>query len=447
MKVTYPVFILMLLFFTVKASATNSADSLRKYLQDEQQPTEQHITALYELAKLKLHDNWDSALFLANQQKQLALQLNDRLWLAKGNFLIAYLYDKKDRHEEAVVHYFAAVDLFRDLDDHYMVSYTLKNLGAIYYQTYSYQTALNIYKECLTIDKELPGVSNLGALYIRMGKVNIRLKDYPAALNYFEKSLGIYTFLKSPRDLAECYNEMGIAEFNRANYEKATNYYLKAMEISGQVEQPDRLRARVLNNLGKTWKEAGDLSRSKDYFAKALVLQEKIGAESYVITTLNNIGDICRQQGDFTAAINFYSKSIQRTGGDLTNNEYVRSANNLYQLYKAEEKFDSALRYAESVNAYTLQMIDIKDRLERHNQKFRVEKLMHEYLVQKSLELSTASKRQNLIVLLSIMTFLLLLVIYLYRKSHQRKLALQEFNKELKAIARQLTDSIRKQSS
>lgn len=445
MKVTCRLLVTLCALFLLYKAEANDTDSLRHLLvqtQDARVRAEVH----YALAKATISTDWDEALALAREYKATSLEFGDEKMMAQANFLIAYIYDLKDRHEEAVVHYFASVDRYKELDDPEMVSYTLKNLGAIYYQTYSYQTAKDIYEESLRIDQQLSDLPALAALYIRLGKVTANLGEYEQSKAYLQQALNIYRYLHDPIDVAETYNELGIIEYQREHIQEAIVAYGMALETAQGQDNQGRLQAKVLNNLGRAYKDLNQLNASRDYFERAMHLQEAIGARSFIITTLNNIAEIAADQGENDLAIGHFRTSLAMAGSVQSGKEYVKAASSLHHLYKERKQYDSALYYSELVNSTTMQVLEVKDKLERHNQRFRVDKLMSEYLARKEQEAQRAEQQQQW--LLFGLAFLLLsaLSYYFYHKSRQRKLALREFNEELASIARQLTDSIRQQS-
>lgn len=445
MKVTCLVLVTLFTLFLYYKAEANDTDSLRQIL-IQTQDSQERAALQYALAKATISTDWDASLALAREYKALALELQDESMIAKANFLIAYIYDIDDQHEEAVVHYFATVDRYRLLGDQEMVSYTLKNLGAIYYQTYSYQIAKDLYEECLRIDQDLSDMPVLAALYIRLGKVTASLGEYEQSLAYFQQALNIYRYLKEPLDVAETYNELGIVEYQREHHEEAIVAYELALESALGQEHQQRLQAKVLNNLGRAYKDLHDLNNSRIYFEQAMKLQEAIGARSFIVTTLNNIAEIAADQGDDVVAIGHFRKALLLAGEAKAGKEYVKAASMLHQLYKKHSKYDSALFYSEMVNASTMQVLEVKDKLERHNQRFRVDKLMADYLARKEQEVQATREQQQWLIFGLAFLLLSALSYYFYRKSRQRKLALREFNEELAAIARQLTDSIRQQS-
>lgn len=95
-------------------------------------------------------------------------------------------------------------------------------------------------------------------------------------------------------------------------------------------EREDGRAATLCNELGFFLETAGDFSRARPYYERALAINEKVlGAEHPdTARSLNNLGGLLDSQGDYTGARGYYERALavlgRRLGPDHPNTKLVR---------------------------------------------------------------------------------------------------------------------------
>lgn len=132
------------------------------------------------------------------------------------------------------------------------------------------------------------------ALYIQLRK--------DAKNPSLRKELGI--------QLGQLYNNWGYACRVKGEFQDALGYYQKALKIVDIKTQPDKHRARVLNNMGYIYFKQGDVVRARSYVGRALSIREKIDIPYELGLGYNTMGMIMEDLGWLQDAVDLYHKAF-----------------------------------------------------------------------------------------------------------------------------------------
>ena len=297
------------------------------------------------------------------------------------------------RPDEAIAYSREAIELSKELEFRKGEAYALKNIGLAYYIKGDYTEVLNFWKQSLAIFKSIDDqlgvsnlLSNLGAVYFNQG-------DDPKALEFYLESLRVSEKLGNKLRIATALTNIGAVYFNNpVNYDKAQDYYLRAVHISeetGDVDaigtslvnlgeiyaekgQPDSalyyfqrsLKAfdessytfsYALNNIGKVYASRGDYQEALKYHTQAFEAAQKVEAKREMAQSLIGLGNANLKlekpktgPGAFPQAISYFKRAFQEAQAGNLKHEIQKAAKGLYEVYKARQNFQEALKYHET---------------------------------------------------------------------------------------------------
>jgi tetratricopeptide (TPR) repeat protein len=110
-------------------------------------------------------------------------------------------------------------------------------------------------------------------------------------------------------ELGQLYNNWGYACRVKGNFKNALDYYRKALKAVDPKTQPDKHRARVLNNMGYIYFKKGDVVRARSYVGRALSIREKIDIPYELGLGYNTMGMIIEDSGWLQDAVDLYHKA------------------------------------------------------------------------------------------------------------------------------------------
>ena len=88
--------------------------------------------------------------------------------------------------------------------------------------------------------------------------------------------------------------------------------FLKALEIVKQLDDKVQI-AKIVNNLGLSYKNSGDVDKALEYSQQALKMYTDIygGHHDLVAKSLSNVGLVFKKKGDLDKAIEYLKKSLE----------------------------------------------------------------------------------------------------------------------------------------
>ena len=191
--------------------------------------------------------------------------------------------------------------------------------------------------------------AELGSLYKELDQLPNAIHHHQLALKIRTKNLGRH-HLK----VASSYNDLGIAHHHKGDLEKARDYYERALEIQ-EKQHPNHVDvADSFNNLGIVYRNTGELAKAKDYFHRALEIKiEQLGPNHVkVANSYNNLGLVYHDTRELVEAEEYYQRALEIRKQQLGPNhiKVANSYNNLGLVYnnknelvKAKDCLDRAL--------------------------------------------------------------------------------------------------------
>lgn len=201
----------------------------------------------------------------------------------------------------------------------------LSLVTATYARNRIWQDDMTLWSDVLSKNPKSPrGHLNLGAVLVRLGRLDEGIAHYRQALNierYYVRAhnnLGIalrdqgkldeaiahyYTALKINPEKADIYNNLALALKDKGNLDEAISHYRKALErnpSSGEVH----------NNLGIALRERGDLDEAITHYEKALRLDPLLSDAHF------NLASALTRQGRLNLAIRHFSEVLRLNPDD-----------------------------------------------------------------------------------------------------------------------------------
>ena len=108
----------------------------------------------------------------------------------------------------------------------------------------------------------------------------------------------------------------------------------------------------IVNDLGLAYTRNNEYSTAEKLFTKIIGIKTESGnvSDSDYINTVINLGDALAAQGKVHPATKLYRKLISPTS-EITSQDYWKVANNLLQLYEANNYLDSALLLSDKLKS------------------------------------------------------------------------------------------------
>ncbi len=256
--------------------------------------------------------------------------------------------------EKALAYGNRAIRLAEKINYKKGIAQALNNIGVVYYNFSDYNKALENHFKSLAMRKELGDKKDISASLNNIGNAYDGLSDYPHALDFFTQALKMREETGDKKGIAGSSNNIGNLYYSRGNYYKALEYFFEALKIYEEQGESSVAHANALHNIGNVYKEQNDSKNAIEFYEKGLKMREEIEDEQGIGVSYNAIAALYLSsaveqknstyaENDYTKAREYFKKAIeiQEKIDDKTN--MAISLNNLGIIYFNENDYDKAL--------------------------------------------------------------------------------------------------------
>jgi class 3 adenylate cyclase/Flp pilus assembly protein TadD len=369
MKKNILLFSLVVALQHISAAQNNTIDSLRAILKTAGEDTVK-VNAMSLLAYELLNSNTDSAIYYANQVKNLAEKLHYSKGITSAYYRLGQAYNNLGNYGESQSYLSKALELSTDK------STTAKiyvNIGINLWEMGNYPEALKNYFTGLKAfeeagDRRAIGstYNNIGIIYNEMGNNDEALKNHLAALKIRQEN-------HDKKGIANSTLNIGIIYFEQGNYTEALKNYFEAKKVYEEVDDKYNL-ALAFNHIGLIYKYQQKYDEGlKNYFA-ALKIQEEVGDKEGVSISYNNIGLAYLEKGNVRE-----SKVWIQKGLEMAKEMDVKAP--IRDSYQALARADSALgNYNDAYESYKKYILYRDSILNKENtEKIVQQKMQYEF--------------------------------------------------------------------
>jgi serine phosphatase RsbU (regulator of sigma subunit)/Tfp pilus assembly protein PilF len=218
------------------------------------------------------------------------------------------------------------------------------NIGIVYWNTSSFEKALNQFNEALVIWQKIGNDHGKANSYNNIGLVYWNLGNYELAIDNLLKSLKIWEEIGNKNGIGMAYLNIGNIYLNQGINEKALEFYSKSLKINNEIGNKNFI-ATNLNNIGIIYGNQGNLEKALENHLKALKIREEFKDKKGIAMSYNNIGLIYYEQKNYSKALDnqFKSQIINKEIGNIQG--IAVSYTNIGNIYIKQKKFEEALHY------------------------------------------------------------------------------------------------------
>lgn len=252
-----------------------------------------------------------------------ARALGDRAGEGKVLNGLGSAHHRMRRFDQALHHFQAAWDLFRDLDSPRDQAHSLNNIASTYALTGRIPEAIrhmersaDAYRRAGDRDGEARCLANLG-------KVHNDSAAYDQAAGFYRRALDLRRQVGDRDGEGDCLNGLGIASDSLGRLDEAEGHYRAALAV--YRETGNRVsEGHALGNIGGMLRRSGRVAESLDYFERDLAISREIGDPHGEGISLYNVGLTYWSLGRLEEALDLLRDAAERL--DETNDPGIAEA-------------------------------------------------------------------------------------------------------------------------
>lgn len=271
-----PVF-LFAVFFSLQSTAQTNLDSLWNIWQDESQTIPKRASAFKSyIWRGFLFTDPDSAFVLAQELQRFGESHQYEKAEAFGYRLMGVSQHMKSDYPRALDYLLQGLKMHEALGEERLVSFTLGNIGSVYFEQGDYEKALDYQFRGLKIKEELEDRKGIASSLTNIGNAYYMQEDFSKALEYYQRSLIIKEELGDEKSVSNLFTNIGNIYADLENYPEALEYYQNSIAIKEALD--DRWGITYpLAGIGNVFLQIGDQDKALLHCKRALEISKDVG--------------------------------------------------------------------------------------------------------------------------------------------------------------------------
>ena len=219
------------------------------------------------------------------------------------------------------------------------------------YKFRSYQDALDHYKKSLVTAKSMKDYLGIQQILTSLGIIQARLGRVDLSIPYFDEALSNAKALRDNKRIAWALNNLGISYFELSDYTRSLEFQLRALVIRRTLYSEMNIEITdSYHNLARTYHALDDFCPALDYGEKALKIKRQLlsGPRREIGESLLNIGAVFFDLGRYDKAIAYQEQALamwEKLYPKRSHPYIALSYQNLGRAWQEIGQVDAAIRY------------------------------------------------------------------------------------------------------
>jgi serine phosphatase RsbU (regulator of sigma subunit) len=282
-----------------------------------------------------IFDHFHMALKLA-----MEIKFQDGIASAHGN--LANYFLRNNLVDSSLFHFNKALKIYQQRTDDLKTGITLFNIGSVYFSSSNYVEAFEHTNNALNYFTIVGDIPNIASAHSLLCDILFASGFDTDAIEHCLTALNLYTEIESLEGQSRLLNSIGRINLNLGELDKSIRYFNQAYYIAEQDNNPKML-ATSLRNLGHYYIQTNKYDRALDCFTNSLhIVQTNPDVEKLGYIYLD-IGITHTFIGEFEVALENLQKALLHADSSLNMELRARVYSELGNLYSATEKYDIAI--------------------------------------------------------------------------------------------------------
>ncbi|PKP23620.1 MAG: hypothetical protein CVU06_07340 [Bacteroidetes bacterium HGW-Bacteroidetes-22] len=250
-------------------------------------------------------------------------------------------------------------------DDQVYKVILLKHIGSSYVFETNYSEAIKYYNEALSIAEKIELYSELANINNNLGVIYNEIGNYKTAYIHFVEALNYYDLADIKDKKVGTLNNIGLVYINLKNYEKALTYFDEALNSFAKPKD-SILIVSVMNNIALCYISENKPGLALDYLDRAIDMSEDINNQYGLCISHQIMGNLYAGIDETEKALKAYTTSVEiASGANLT---YQRAISRLgiARLLLKQNKTDEAFKVTIEIMGYVKELKSLVLETELH---------------------------------------------------------------------------------
>ncbi len=229
----------------------------------------------------------------------------------------------KGQFRDAVGHYQAALERYRQCGDRVGQGRILQNLGITEHQLHNYRSATGYYREAMAAYKDARDRLGVAGTLANLASAEAELGLHDEAVEHLRRALPVFRDEKDRFREAETLSRMGDLSLRRGQLTEAVGFFEQSLTLYRRIESRIGVADELLN-LGEVSLRQGEYEHAIGYLRQALAQFRQTGGQYGEIITLRSLAEALHGAGQPAAARAELAAALELARG--TGNTYQQAS-------------------------------------------------------------------------------------------------------------------------
>ncbi len=324
-------------------SNDKSIESKKKEIIELATP-EKLMHSYYELARLYVPTNFDSAVVYYNKSLFLAQKEKDKKFSSKVYLGLSKIQAKKSELKKARNYCAQALHLANEIDNDSLIILSNLLTAKLEVMQSNFTNVLSILDPTMEKAEMLKDSLLISECYDAYGAYYY-YSNVSKSIEYYIKSLRIIEKYKESESLLSRVINVGSLYGRIDQNEKAIEYLLRAVKIAERTKQ-EYVKSTIFNNLAAIYFDMGDTDKSKYYLEEALTVATQLKDDPMVCGIIVNLGELCQKKQQYKKAMQHYEQGLENPSIENLPEQKIYTLHNIASLYYDLGEYHKAINFA-----------------------------------------------------------------------------------------------------
>lgn len=226
---------------------------------------------------------------------QEALRISEKTGDFNGKFLaleqIASIHYYREDYKGAISCYKKLLETAASGGHPEYLAGTYCSMGAAYLNLQLYDSSLMCYHHSLSVYKDLNQRNYLSVVNANIGDVYKEIDSLQTALKYYSEALGLCLRMENPDDkdnLVYIYYSMGEVAGKMGDHKRSLDYFIKALDFTEEISERKRTQREIFTRMAAEYERVGDYKNALAFYKLFGQLKDSLLSEE----SLRNINEL-----------------------------------------------------------------------------------------------------------------------------------------------------------
>ncbi len=345
-----------------------------------------------------------------------------------------------------------ALEVAENSKSQMLISQAHMNIGNAYFFQGLFDMSAKHFYAAMEIYRDMGHELGLANSLANLGGLHLQLIEFDEAITYLDEALEIYLNIADekgdtlpPKQVISSYNNLGIAYENLEDYNTALEYYLRGISLAKRMPSEQRFLAMLHNNIGSCYMKRGNPDDALENMEEALRIRIANADKAGEASSYRMIGLFYSSEEMYSEALSYFNRGYSLANETGSKPVLAGISEQIFEIYNMRNQSDSALKYHVLWKNYSDQLK--QDESLRELTRLKIESQFQEREKMQEVEQKRQLLRLTVFLVVSFFFLIILALLYSLARSRIGKLSLRNKNMQLtsekselerKALSREL---------